>query len=96
MKRNRQLSLILAMLVILVFFAGMFMISQNFANGRYVVYAGMILGGLYWIWTIIMVISTDDLKRYQKTFWLIIVITLPLFGGLIYGILHQRRNKIAA
>ena len=55
----------------------------------------LIIGAIYWIWTIIEVSSAgnDELKKYQKSFWLILVIAIPMFGALLYHLVHQRQKK---
>jgi hypothetical protein len=77
-----------------IFFLGLGLYIQGYSS--YVMYAGLVLGLVFWIWSIIEVINADDLKRYQRNFWLILVIAVPMFGGLVYYILHQRRGNIAA
>ena len=95
MKNVRRPSLIFGLIVTAVFFIGFFLFASENPNGIYVLYAGLALGAVYWIWSIIEVTSADDLKKYQKTFWLIIVVAVPFFGAFLYNILHQSRNKIA-
>jgi hypothetical protein len=95
MKNVRRPSLIFGLIVTAVFFIGFFMFASETRNGEYVLYAGLVLGAIYWIWSIIEVTGADDLKKYQKTFWLIIVVAVPFFGAFIYNIMHQSRNKIA-
>lgn len=97
MRNVRKPSLIFGVITTAVFFIGFFLkASENDAWGEYLFYAGLALGGIYWIWSIIEVAGADDLKRYQKTFWLIIVVAVPFFGALFYNILHQTRNKMVA
>ena len=89
-------SLLFAILSNLVFFLGLLLMAGEYENSQYVLYAGLIMGAIFWVWSIIEVGGTDEIKKYQKTFWLIIVISIPMFGALLYAIMHQRRNKIAA
>jgi len=95
MKNVRRPSLIFGLIVTAIFFIGFFMFASENQNGEYVLYAGLVLGAIYWIWSIIEVVGADDLKPYQKTFWLIIVVAVPFFGAFLYNIIHQSRNKIA-
>jgi hypothetical protein len=62
--------------------------------GTYIMYAGLLLAGIFWLWAIWDVIAAENLKYFQKVLWLIIVIALPVMGGLIFYLLHQRANKI--
>ena len=95
MKNVRKPSLVFGLIVTAVFFIGFFLFASENPNGTYVIYAALALGAIYWIWSIIEVTSADDLKKYQKTFWLIIVVAVPFFGAFLYNIIHQSRNKIA-
>jgi len=79
----------------LVLFLGLALKSTEYKYSNYIIFGSFFLGAIYWIWSIIGVAGTNDLKRYQKSFWLIIVIAVPMFGGLIYQIAHQQKNKIA-
>jgi hypothetical protein len=96
MKNARIPSLIFGLVITAIFFIGFFLLASNHENGYYVLYAGLALGAIYWIWSIIQVVGADDLKKYQKTFWLIIVVAVPFFGSFLYNILHQSRNKMVA
>lgn len=62
--------------------------------GTYIMYAGILLAGIFWIWAIWDVIAADDLKYFQKVLWLLIVASVPVLGGLIFYLIHQRVNKI--
>jgi hypothetical protein len=88
--------LALGILSLIVFFLGLALKTFEYKYSNYLIFGSFILGGIYWIWSIISLATADTLKAYQKTFWLIIVIAVPAFGAVIYQIVHQRRNKIAA
>ena len=96
MNNVRKPSLIFGLITTAVFFIGFFLMASENENGAYILYAGLGLGVIYWIWSIIEVASANDLKKYQKTFWLIIVVAVPFFGAFLYNILHQTRNKMVA
>lgn len=95
MINKRKPTLISGLVIAAVFFIGFFMIAGGNESGDYLLYAGLILGVIYWIWTIWVVSNTDDLKKYQRSFWLIIVVAVPFFGALVYNILHRTRNMAA-
>lgn len=61
----------------------------------YLLGIGAFLAGLAWIWPIIEVATTNTLKGFQKKFWLIVVISVPVVGGLLYYVMHNKKNKIA-
>lgn len=96
MNKITKPSIFFGLLIALIFFIAFFILAGEDGRGSYVMYAALGLGAIYWVWSIIAVIVTDDLKKYQRTFWLIIVVAIPYFGALLFGILHQSRNKIAA
>ena len=94
MKNVRKPSLVFGIITTVVFFIGFFLMASESEYWHYILYAGLALGAIYWIWSIIEVTGADDLKKYQKTFWLIIVVAVPFFGALFYNMLHQTRNKM--
>lgn len=98
MKSLRKPSFIFGLSSHLIFLLALFLMANDYPYAIWVMYAGLILGALYWIWTVIEVANagTDELKKYQKSFWLILVIAIPMFGALLYHLVHQRRRKIAA
>lgn len=57
---------------------------------------GLVLSGLYWFWMIYIIGSSSHLQKDQKTFWLILAISVPFFGAFIYQLLHQVKNKIVS
>lgn len=93
MKNLSRPAFILAMIGTALILVGLVAMPHN-EIGIYIMYAGFLLAGIFWIWAIWDVIAADDLKYYQKMFWLIIVVSVPVMGGLLFYIMHQRRNKI--
>jgi hypothetical protein len=79
---------------LILFFIGLSMLTENPSTGTMLMYIGLGMAVIYWIWSVIEVLTTDDLKPFQKKFWLIIVLIIPAFGGALYHLMHQRRNKI--
>jgi hypothetical protein len=57
-------------------------------------YVGLGMAVIYWIWSVIDVLAAEDLKPFQKKFWLIIVLIVPAFGGALYHLMHQQSKKI--
>lgn len=94
MKNLRKPAFYIGILGALLLFLGLGLKSSNDSNGNLVLYAGLALGGIFWVWAISEVVSATDLKPFQKRFWLIIVLAVPVVGGLIFHILHQQKNKI--
>lgn len=96
MKNVRKGSIIFGLITAAVFFIGFFLMASDNSYGNYILYAGLGLGAIYWIWSIIEVAGAGDMKKYQKTFWLIIVVAVPFFGAFLFNILHQNRNRMVA
>ena len=96
MDNGGKAPLLLGILSLIVFFLGLALKSNEYRYSNYLIFGSFIIGGIYWIWSIIGLIASTHLKQYQKTFWLIIVVAVPAFGAVIYQIVQQRRNKIAA
>jgi len=79
---------------ILVALVGFVMNYAQNPSGMYVFYTGLAAGAIFWIWMIAHIAGNDGLRGYQKMFWLIIVISVPVLGGFLFLIMHQRRNRI--
>ncbi len=47
-----------------------------------------------WIWSIFEVQTTDTLKGSQRKFWSIATIAIPFIGGMLYHMMHSKRNTI--
>jgi len=41
-----------------------------------------------------MVLTAPDLKPFQKRFWMISVIAVPVLGGLVFHVMHNEAGKI--
>lgn len=97
MRSIRKPSFIFGICSHIVFIIALFLMANGYPYATWVMYAGLAMGAIYWILTIIEVSSAgqDELKKYQKSFWLILVVAIPMFGALLYHFLHQRKRKIA-
>ena len=94
MNNLRHPNFILAIVSIIVLLFGVGLKGNGYAFGDYVIIASIVLGGIHWIWAIIDVTKRDDLRGFQKNFWLIAVITCPAMGGMLFYAMHQERDKI--
>ncbi|MDF2190292.1 hypothetical protein [Paraflavitalea sp. CAU 1676] len=93
MKNLTRPAFILAMIGTVLILIGL-VAMPRFEMGTYIMYAGFLLAGIFWLWAIWDVISAPDLKYYQKMFWLILTVSVPVMGGLLFYIMHQKSNKI--
>jgi hypothetical protein len=57
---------------------------------------GITLAVIYTVWIIIEVVRARHLLFYQRMFWLILTVSVPFFGALLYQIMHQRQNLIVS
>lgn len=98
MRNLKKPSFIFGLISHIVFLIALILMANNYPYATWVMYGAFAMGAIYWIWTVIEVSSAgnDELKKYQKSFWLILVIAIPMFGALLYHFAHQQRRKIAA
>lgn len=73
---------------------GVVMRNDGQRAGDYLFFLGAGLMGIFWIWSIVMVLSAPDMKPFQKRFWMIAVIAVPVLGGLVFHILHNKAGRI--
>ena len=90
----RKPALIFSLIGLILFFVGLYMLTEREETGTILMYIGIGMAVIYWIWAVIDVLSTRDLKPFQKKFWFIIVLLVPAFGGALYHLMHQRSKKI--
>lgn len=93
MKNLTRPAFILAMIGTALILIGLLALPQ-YEIGTYIMYAGFLIAGIFWLWAIWDVIAAHDLKYYQKMFWLILTVSVPVMGGLLFYIMHQKQNKI--
>jgi hypothetical protein len=90
----RKPAFIFNMIGLVLFFIGLYMLTEDSKTGTTLMYVGLGMAVIYWIWSVIDVLGAEDLKPFQKKFWLIIVLIVPAFGGALYHLMHQQSNKI--
>ncbi|MGZ5245924.1 MAG: hypothetical protein ACXWV5_02470 [Flavitalea sp.] len=84
---------ILGLVSNLVLFLGIALKSYEYKYANYIIFGSFFLGAIYWIWSIILVINDKNLQGFQKSFWSIIVVSVPMIGGFIYQIMQQTKNR---
>lgn len=90
----RKPALIFNIIGVVIFFIGLGLVQSGNETGAVLMYTGLAMAIIYWIWSVVDVLRADDLRPYQKKFWLIIVLIVPAIGGSLFHIMHQRRGKI--
>ena len=94
MKNLRHPNFILSIVSAITLFIGIGLRANSYQAGDIVIGIGALLAGIHWIWAIVDVINRHDMKAYQKRFWLIIVVAVPVLGAMVFYGLHQERDKI--
>lgn len=94
MKNLKKPSFITFLFAVVLLFIGIGTKSYGYRGGDYILYAGFALLGIFWIWSIAMVLGAVDLKPFQKRFWMIAVIAVPVLGGLVFHVMHNRAGRI--
>jgi len=94
MNNLKHPSFLVGIFSIILLFVGIGLKANAYSSGDYVIIASVIFGGIHWIWSIVDVTRRDDLKPFQKRFWLIAVIAAPVIGGMLFYAMHQRSGKI--
>lgn len=94
MKNLRHPNFILSIVSAIVLFIGIGSKANGYASGDFILIAGALLAGIHWIWAIVDVINRHDMRPYQKRFWLIAVVAVPVFGAMVFYGLHQESGKI--
>jgi hypothetical protein len=94
MKNLTHPAFILGVISIILLLIGIVIKANGFSAGDILIMISVLLAGIFWIWSIIDVINKNDLKPFQKRFWLIAVIAAPAVGGMLFYIMHQKAGRI--
>ncbi|HEX7844782.1 MAG TPA: hypothetical protein VF476_03215, partial [Chitinophagaceae bacterium] len=79
-----RIPMILAIFSLFFVLLGVVLKSPDKALEPFTTSTALILAVIYTIWIIAEVISAKHLLFYQRMFWLILTISVPFFGALIY------------
>ena len=95
MANTRHPNFILGILSIIVGAAAIgFYANKESSTADVLIIITAVMGVVSWVWSIIEVERTDTLQGSQKKFWLIAVIAVPFVGGMLYHLLHSKRDTI--
>lgn len=92
-KNMKHPSFLIGLLSFVLFLLEVVLRGNGFVHGDIVILSAIVLGAIHWIWSLVDVITGYDLKPEIKTFWFILVLLVPLVGGMIYYLM--RRKNIA-
>lgn len=68
---------------------------RDYDLGVWAMWAGFLLVGMVWTWSIWEVIVAEELGFVPRVAWLIVTIALPVVGGLLFNVMRQPRPKVA-
>ena len=51
---------------------------------------GILFGAAYWIWMIVNIHNAFRNSADKKAFWLVLAISAPFIGAMLYQIVHER------
>jgi hypothetical protein len=83
-------NIVLAIVSIILVLAGAIMLGRN-DGGYFILYGGLILAAIFSITSIIDV-AKASLSPKRRIVWLIMVICVPVFGGLLYYVIQHGKG----
>ena len=92
-KNMKHPSFIIGAISFVLFLFGIILRGNGYVAGDKIILSAIMLGAIHWIWSIIDVVSSYDLKPGSKSFWLILVMLIPPLGGMIYYMM-KRKNVV--
>lgn len=91
MKSFTIFNLILAALASIAVVAGSLIIEKS-RTGYWILYSGIALAIIFAITSIIDLLQLKSLSQNKKVLWLILVVSVPVVGGLLFYLIHFGRG----
>ncbi|HMG66760.1 MAG TPA: PLDc N-terminal domain-containing protein [Chitinophagaceae bacterium] len=91
MKRYSLLILLAASFVL--FLTGISIVGPQRPIHIIFVIAGIVLGFIFYLVTLLSVIRSSSMNSGQKTLWIIAIVCLPMIGNMLYVIIY---NSVAS
>ena len=91
MKSFTIFNLIIAAIASIALVAGALIIEKSRA-GYWILYTGIFLAIIFSITSIIDLLRLKSLSQNKKTLWLILVVSVPVLGGLLFYLIHFGRG----
>lgn len=89
MNRKTHPNFVLGLLSLLLLFLGLGFKANGYSLGDYIWIASIALSAIHWIWAIIDVFSHQTAGSQSRVFWIILVVALPVVGGLLYYVMSK-------
>ena len=83
-KRTQHPNFILGLVSVFALLLGVVLKMNGYRVGDYILIGTAVLGTIHWIWSIIDVIGHQNIRSQSKVFWVIMVVVLPMIGGMLY------------
>lgn len=84
-------NLIIAVLSIIMVLAGSVVISRT-DDAYWLLYGGLALATIFSLSSIIAVFTASNMNSGRRTLWLIVVICVPVLGGMIFYLIHYGKE----
>ncbi|HLO82112.1 MAG TPA: PLD nuclease N-terminal domain-containing protein [Chitinophagaceae bacterium] len=92
MKPITRFNIILGIISIILVVAGSALIGKS-QNGNYILYSGFLAGTIFSLTSIIDVARSRVVRPSRKIVWLIMVICVPVVGGLLYYVIEYGKSS---
>ena len=96
MKAFNQFPFFLGPLALLFVLLGFIVKSPDTLFSGELALGGAILAIVYWIWIIKEINKSTHLQPGRKMMWLIITISVPFFGAVIYQLTGEEKDNVTA
>jgi hypothetical protein len=92
MKPITRFNIILAIISIILLIAGSVLLGRS-PSGLFILYSGLLAGTIFTITSIIDVFRSKTVRPPRKIVWLIMVICVPVVGGLLYYVIEYGKSS---
>ena len=92
MKPITRFNIVLAVISIILVIVGSALLGKS-EYGNYILYAGLFVGTVFSISSVIDVFRSKTVRSSRKIVWLIMVICVPVVGGLLYYVIEYGKSS---
>jgi hypothetical protein len=85
---------IIGVLSFLCLLIGVIINGQNHMAGKDILIAGVVLGFIHWVWSIVDVFTNHNLDSRSRVFWSTLVIIVAPIGGMLYYMMKSKVVRI--